>query len=256
MSTVGFGGTGRIMHDYQRGRSHAYKVPDVHDQSNAVVRKELLNEIRIYRLLASSPHPFILKMLDADPDSCTIELPFIWHSDLSNYLICRQGPPIEVECRLRWCIQLASAVAHLHSLDVYHCDINLTNLLVDDSLNIQLCDFAGSCLGHETPLAFTNAIGRHPAIASDSHDTWTRELLRANDIFAVATTFYCLFTGTTPHAALPKELVHQRYLARDFPATKDIPLGDLIMDCWMDRVSEMEEVLIRAIAAIPIPELE
>jgi len=80
--------------------------------------------------------------------------------------------------------------------------------------------------------------------------------LRANDIFAVATTFYCLFTGTTPHAALPKELVHQRYLARDFPVTKDIPLGDLIMDCWMDRVSEMEEVLIRAIAAIPIPELE
>lgn len=42
------------------------------------------------------------------------------------------------------CIQLLKALLHVHRRNVAHCDIKAENIMVDEHLNIKLCDFGAS----------------------------------------------------------------------------------------------------------------
>lgn len=49
--------------------------------------------------------------------------------------------------RRKWAKQAAEALAFIHDKGVIHSDIHPNNLLLDEHLDIQLCDFAGSLFG-------------------------------------------------------------------------------------------------------------
>ena len=49
-----------------------------------------------------------------------------------------------IACRLPR--QVASALAHVHSLGITHADLGLHNLLLSREGNVVLCDFAGSSI--------------------------------------------------------------------------------------------------------------
>lgn len=43
--------------------------------------------------------------------------------------------------KLKWCKQLAEAVAYIHPKQVIHCDICLRNIAIDEELDVKLVDF-------------------------------------------------------------------------------------------------------------------
>eukprot|EP00177_Eucheuma_denticulatum_P008299 GFKZ01015100.1.p1 GENE.GFKZ01015100.1~~GFKZ01015100.1.p1 ORF type:complete len:434 (+),score=55.12 GFKZ01015100.1:938-2239(+) len=106
--------------------------------------RHTLREIRLLRHLK---HPHIVQLLD-------IDVPHIYESwdevylvtpaltmDLRSALDRRAIPAGTVTKRVAY--QLLVALAHLHSKGIMHRDVKSRNVLLDDNLNVQLCD-----LGH------------------------------------------------------------------------------------------------------------
>lgn len=63
--------------------------------------------------------------------------------------VLRQQPEPDMTHRLKWALQTAEAVAHLHSCLVLHCDLNVTNILLDGNSNVLLSDFEGRILNSD-----------------------------------------------------------------------------------------------------------
>ena len=56
------------------------------------------------------------------------------------------NPSPSMKERLKWASQAAEAVAYIYEKGVLHCDISVSNLLLDTDLNIKLYDFQGRLL--------------------------------------------------------------------------------------------------------------
>lgn len=54
---------------------------------------------------------------------------------------------ISLLLRQKWKTQAAEALVFIHSKGVIHCDIHPNNFLLDEKLDVRLCDFAGSLFG-------------------------------------------------------------------------------------------------------------
>jgi len=48
-----------------------------------------------------------------------------------------------LEQRVAWCREVAEAADYIHSKSVIHCDIQPTDILVDENLHLKLADFQG-----------------------------------------------------------------------------------------------------------------
>lgn len=68
---------------------------------------------------------------------------------LAYYLLESGNPSPSVQQRLSWCREAAEAVAHIHLHRVLYCDIQPTNLLLDERLHLKLSDFQGKLLSED-----------------------------------------------------------------------------------------------------------
>jgi len=67
------------------------------------------------------------------------------NGNIYNYI--HKHDSVSIQLRLKRITQTAEALVFLHSKNVIHCDIHPNNILVDEHLNVRLCDFAGSLFG-------------------------------------------------------------------------------------------------------------
>jgi serine/threonine protein kinase len=145
-----------------------------------------------------------------------------------------QDPTLSSALRLKWCLQAAEAVAFLHSKGVIHCDLHINNLLLDAELNALLSDFQGK---------FENVDG----YAMESARYFlprdvTTPPNEITDIFALGTLIYTIMVGSEPYPDLSNAEVEERYRCHEFPDTRDIVCGKIILKCWNLEYSEAKEV--------------
>lgn len=106
-------------------------------------------EALVYSLLGT--RNLISELIAWDLESCILTLRNYPNGDLETYI---QKPHydtrVDIGTRLRWASQAAEPVAALHIKGVIQNDVSPRNLLLDEDLNLRICDFAGSSLPGET----------------------------------------------------------------------------------------------------------
>jgi serine/threonine protein kinase len=112
---------------------------------------------------------------------------------------------------------------------VIHCDIKPDNLLLDENLDLKVCDFAGSSLQGSK------------ALVSSSTRFWRSTLPKTpcdaqDDIFGLGSTIYTILTGKEPYGELESDEVEARFSSADFPDTSNLFFGEVMQACWRGHI--------------------
>ena len=124
----------------------------------------------------------------------------------------------------------------MHSKGVIHCDIKPDNLLLDDDLNLRVCDFAGSSLQGSKALVCSSTRLWRPTLPRTPCDA-------QDDIFGLGSTIYMITTGKEPFGELESDEVEARFSAAEFPDTEGLLFAEAMQACWRGSAS-IEEVCV------------
>jgi serine/threonine protein kinase len=108
---------------------------------------------------------------------------------------------------------------------VIHCDIKPDNLLLDENLDLKICDFAGSSLQGSKALVSSSTRFWRPALPKTPCDA-------QDDIFGLGSTIYTILTGHEPFGELESDEVEARFSSADFPDTSGLPFDEAMQSCW------------------------
>ena len=166
---------------------------------------------------------------------------FCLHGTLRRVLRRVADRILPVRAVQRWMHELLSALSYLHGIGVAHRDVNPDNLLIDDELSLQLCDFGFACR--------LRADGRHAESAENARSAvgtlnyiapevlLSQEApigegpigpdLRAADIWAAGVVIHELLAGTVPFVFQKPESVPVELL---LPAEERVKLSLAAVD--------------------------
>jgi serine/threonine protein kinase len=208
-------------------------------------REGMAREAEVYHRLMSGGEgndmPVIPKLLSWDAQSCTLTLEHQCNGDLATYIKDNDAAgtlDADLETRGKWAAQAARALVSLHDKQVIHADVAPRNFLLNDSLDLCICDFAGSFFpGSPAP---TSAPG--PRYQARS---WGRGYVptEADDLFGFGSVLYFIMVGNEPYSDLDDAEVQRRFEAHLFPETGSLPYGSVIDDCWNGRLTTARAVV-------------
>lgn len=115
-----------------------------------------------------------------------------------------------------------------------HCDVKPDNFLLDENLDLKVCDFAGSSLQGSRALVCSSTRFWRPTLPKTPCDA-------QDDIFGLGSTIYMILTGKEPFGDLESDEVEMRFSAAEFPDTVGLLFDDVMQACWRGRAS-IEEV--------------
>ncbi|KAM3501122.1 hypothetical protein MY10362_005822, partial [Beauveria mimosiformis] len=111
-------------------------------------REAVAREAEVYQRLSSGDGndlPTIPKFLGWDAQSCTLTLEHQSNGDLATYFRDNDAASgVDIKTRGTWAIQAARALVSLHDKEVIHADVAPRNFLLNNNLDLCICDFAGS----------------------------------------------------------------------------------------------------------------
>lgn len=144
--------------------------------------------------------------------------------------------------RRKWAVQLAEALVFIHSKGVVHGDINASNVLVTDHDDVLLCDFAGAALNGEPPVVACYEIRHFRPRSND--DEWASRS-EADDLFALGSLLFELYTGEKPFKDKEENEVEKLYKRGIFADTSSIPaeVEAVINGCWTEKYKNALELL-------------
>ncbi|PSN73785.1 kinase-like protein [Corynespora cassiicola Philippines] len=145
--------------------------------------------------------------------------------DVRHYMSAVEPCSIPLHLRIQWSIQAAEGLAFVHSCGIVHCDIHPNNFLLDDTLNLRLCDFSGSLFGDLDGAAMESTrffLPRDPRATPNVK----------SDLFALGSAIYYIMSGREPYDNLSDDEVEARYSRGDFPGVDSISCGQIIKSCW------------------------
>ncbi|EGX93280.1 Protein kinase-like domain [Cordyceps militaris CM01] len=205
-------------------------------------REAVAREAEVYQRLRSGDRDdmrTVPKFLGWDAQSCTLTLEYQPNGDLATYVRDNDAASgLDLETRGKWATQAARALASLHDEQVIHADVAPRNFLLNKSLDLCICDFAGSIFPGSS--IETGAPGpRYQA------GRWGRGYVptKADDLFALGSVLYFIMTGNEPYADLTDVEVGRRFQAAEFPETGSVQCGSVIDDCWHGRLTTAQAVV-------------
>ncbi|GAB1644321.1 methylation-associated defense system protein kinase MAD6 [Krasilnikovia sp. MM14-A1259] len=174
--------------------------------------------------LRGSTHPNVVKMVDVDQLPPPYSHPYLVFEyvegkDLGE--VIRSGP-LTVADVLRIGLDVASGLAHIHSLEVWHCDIKPGNLLWTED-GVRILDFGIAKTPESTQAHTSNTPKYTPPDIDQVPATGAGFVDR--DLFALGVTLYEALTGaypwdaSTPPPAVPAEDPRTRFtMPEEVPA--------------------------------------
>lgn len=189
-------------------------------------------------LLQLGPHPRIIEFYGLTEEGLLLK--YYPHGDLHRYLTIH--PHVSLEQRLLWCKQIVEAVEYVHSRRVIHCDITLSNILLDERYDIVLADFQGVMVG-PSGNALIDGLSREPPKSFMPRDHSVANI--RTDLFAVGSAIYHIIVG---HDVFPElcscadaEEIGNRFKFEIFPPNNYI-LGHIVEKCWRGQYSCAVEI--------------
>ncbi|KAF6234139.1 hypothetical protein HO173_007559 [Letharia columbiana] len=138
------------------------------------------------------------------------------HGSIAQFL---ENPTATGKQKLAWACQATKAVSATHEASVYHCDISVNNLHLDESLTIKLCDFQGQLL------RLDGTVDRDGLSRENTKSCMPRTdddySYRKTDIFALGFALYYILQGHEPFPDLDpgddEEEIKRRFMSGQFP---------------------------------------
>lgn len=168
------------------------------------------------------PHDRIVKYLGKHEYCLQFQLAV--NGDVRRYIAGHDPSPEYLQ--RKWAKQVAEVVAFIHDKNVFHSDLHSSNLLLDEHLNLQPCDFAGSLFGDLDGQAMESTrfwLVRDPPTTPPDPNS---------DLFALGSAIYFIMSDHEPYDNLSNEEVTARYLRMEFPDVQSLPCGEVIKGCW------------------------
>lgn len=159
-----------------------------------------------------------------------------------------KGSLIDDQLRLNWCKQAAEALHYCHTRKVLHCDLRPDNMLLNTDLDLSLCDFGGS----KNEEFDGEGLPDYGFFDPRSDPLAVTE---ATEIFGLGSCMYTIMVGHFPHGpsifkAAQEPLDYAKKFQRlglegNFPDTSGIRGGDIIRDCWTQKIESAKEAFAR-----------
>lgn len=201
--------------------------------SDDTSKAQLSIERQIYDRLGL--HPCITALLGSQQDMVILErLQYTLRHRLHE--LRGRGERPASGNRVRWALQIAEGLRHIHSCGVKQVDIGTYNVLLDWEDNAKLSDFAGSSLDGSKPTVAPSAHATHPRL-SVSKPSVHSELFALGSLLYEMETTYQVF-----HDKNDGEL-EELFGAGQFPPVDDLLLGDVMKKCWTVAYSDANEVV-------------
>ncbi|KAF2468027.1 kinase-like protein [Lindgomyces ingoldianus] len=191
-------------------------------------------EIEHSILLALGDHERIVKYIAKHEHG--LQFQFAANGDVRRYISKHDPSRIPQQQRQKWAKQAAEALAFVHSKGVIHCDIHPNNFLLDEHLNLLLCDFAGSLFGTLDGGAMESIrffLPRDPLATPGVK----------SDLFALGSAVYYIMAGHEPYDSLSDDEVTARYLRFEFPDVHSYTCGRAIEGCWKGDFTNAQDVV-------------
>lgn len=192
-------------------------------------REAMVREAEIHRLMADEdPNTAIPKFLGFDEQSCTLMLEYQCNEDLFSYVNNTSGADdIDLATRGKWAIQAARALASLHDKGVIHSDVATRNFLLNENLDLCICDFT------ESFLAAHPALNGAPGVRYQAR-RWGQRYVptEVDDVLGLGSVLYFIMAGKEPYSDLADVEVERRFQEQQFPKTSHLRYACVVRDCW------------------------
>lgn len=188
-------------------------------------------------------HPNIVNHLGSMNNSLILERGLPFRTKLRE---CR-ADQIPLHMKLCWLQEAAEGMRYAHEKGIVHADAGCNNWIIVNG-HLKLIDFEGCSIDGEEAGACYEWF---------SYKESTPAISQKTDIFAFGCAVYEVLTGRQPHDELPVTddricRVKQLYAENRFPEVGDMPLRNLMLGCWHNTFSSMNEVLYELkIASLP-----
>ncbi|KAF2760822.1 kinase-like protein [Pseudovirgaria hyperparasitica] len=159
------------------------------------------------------------------------------NGDIRSYFSKADFKSIPIQQREKWAQQAAESIAFIHSRNVIHCDIHPNNFLLDENLDIRLCDFAGSLYGELDGKAMESTSFFLPRDPLSTPNIKT-------DLFALGSVMYYIMTGREPFHGLQDDEITARFMREEFPDVSEFACGHIISGCWTTKFNSALEVVV------------
>ena len=169
------------------------------------------------------------------------------NGSLAHYLLESGKPPPSIQQRLSWCREAAEAVARVHARGVIHCDIQPTNLLLDERLHIKLSDFQGKQLSEDGVVLLDGGSSEPCRFYCPRPDPFEADV--KTDLFALGCTIYFIMTGCAVYRDIVdgedgwREMVEDRFSKQQFPGDLDV-CSTITLKCWLKEYESAKELFL------------
>lgn len=163
-----------------------------------------------------------------------------------NFLAEKKHCHISLQQRIAWCREVIEAVEHVHSKRVIHCDIQPTNILLDDNLHIKLADFQSRYLAENGEVILTGWSGEPCRYFCPREDEFEADW--RTDLFALGSTIYFIITGHEVFSDIKAgeagwdDKVRSRFTSRCLPNDQHA-CSSITKKCWTRQYGSASEVL-------------
>lgn len=198
---------------------------------------DLRCEQQAYELLGR--HPRIANYHGRVHNDLACEMEYYQNGCIDQAKLKMQAADIKIPY-LKWAEQIAEALAFIHDRGIIHCDLRFPNILVTDTFDVVLADFASCCIDGVKVSTVTNRTRfRPPGYEDPDYYEYTLQ----DDFFAFGSVVYTLVTSEEPHKDLTNDEVVELYMAGVFPDVSKWPVGAVISKCWRGEYSTASELL-------------
>ena len=143
------------------------------------------------------PYPYQIKLLDQidDTDRFYMVMEYAPNGDLLEY-INKHGYIYEDEAKKMF-RQIVTAVAHCHASGVVHRDLKCENILLDEQMNVRVCDFGFAALVQSPTVTLTTHCGSY-AYAAPEILTNKPYVGAQSDVWSLGVILYAMTVGRLP----------------------------------------------------------
>ncbi|KAH9890206.1 protein kinase-like domain-containing protein [Xylariomycetidae sp. FL2044] len=189
-------------------------------------------------------HPRIIQMKAASDIGLYLERAV--NGNVADYIFKGKNPPPSIQRRLAWCREAAEAVSVVHDRGLLHCDIQPTNLLLDEELHVKLTDFQGKHLSPDGTVLLDGGSGEPTRFYCPRDDPEIANI--KTELFALGCTIYFIIKG---HGVYPDiidgedeyhEKVQDRFAKGDFPQDSHV-CAEITSKCWRGEYNSAKELL-------------